>query len=47
MVLQVTSYILLHRPDEAELFAKSAQNAYEQFRDKAALCRSMPVCLSF
>ncbi|KAB1212797.1 Serine protease SPPA, chloroplastic [Morella rubra] len=30
------------RPDEAELFAKSAQNAYEQFRDKAALCRSMP-----
>ncbi|KAJ6868549.1 serine protease SPPA [Populus alba x Populus x berolinensis] len=33
------------RPDEAELFAKSAQNAYEQFRDKAAFSRSMPVCL--
>ncbi|KAI9381056.1 hypothetical protein POPTR_015G047500v4 [Populus trichocarpa] len=31
------------RPDEAELFAKSAQNAYEQFRDKAAFSRSMPV----
>ncbi|KAH8487296.1 hypothetical protein H0E87_026027 [Populus deltoides] len=30
------------RPDEAELFAKSAQNAYEQFRDKAAFSRSMP-----
>ncbi|XP_022737702.1 serine protease SPPA, chloroplastic-like isoform X2 [Durio zibethinus] len=29
--------------DEAELFAKSAQNAYKQFRDKAALSRSMPV----
>lgn len=34
-----------YRPDEAELFAKSAQNAYEQFRDKAAFSRSMPVCL--
>ncbi|XP_058768439.1 serine protease SPPA, chloroplastic-like [Vicia villosa] len=31
------------RPDEAELFAKSAQNAYKQFRDKAALSRSMTV----
>ncbi|KAK8507050.1 hypothetical protein V6N13_069843 [Hibiscus sabdariffa] len=31
------------RPDEAELFAKSAQNAYKQFRDKAAFSRSMPV----
>lgn len=29
------------RPDEAELFAKSAQNAYKQFRDKAAFSRSM------
>lgn len=31
------------RPDEAELFANSAQNAYKQFRDKAALSRSMTV----
>ncbi|KAK7327695.1 hypothetical protein VNO77_21783 [Canavalia gladiata] len=31
------------RPDEAELFAKSAQHAYKQFRDKAALSRSMSV----
>ncbi|KAM7280236.1 hypothetical protein ACFE04_007370 [Oxalis oulophora] len=31
------------RPDEAELFAKSAENAYKQFRDKAAFSRSMPV----
>ncbi|XP_057736900.1 serine protease SPPA, chloroplastic [Arachis stenosperma] len=31
------------RPDEAELFAKSAQHAYKQFRDKAALSRSMTV----
>ncbi|KAK6261798.1 hypothetical protein QUC31_007614 [Theobroma cacao] len=31
------------RLDEAELFAKSAQNAYKQFRDKAAFSRSMPV----
>lgn len=31
------------RPDEAELFAKSAQNAYRQFRDKAAFSRSMTV----
>ncbi|KAK5805279.1 hypothetical protein PVK06_032932 [Gossypium arboreum] len=31
------------RPDEAELFEKSAQNAYKQFRDKAAFSRSMPV----
>ncbi|XP_020239250.1 serine protease SPPA, chloroplastic [Cajanus cajan] len=31
------------RPDEAELFAKSAQHAYKQFRDKAALSRSMAV----
>ncbi|XP_047337712.1 serine protease SPPA, chloroplastic [Impatiens glandulifera] len=29
------------RPDEAELFAESAQNAYQQFRDKAAFSRSM------
>ncbi|CAI9754118.1 unnamed protein product [Fraxinus pennsylvanica] len=29
--------------DEAELFAKSAQNAYKQFRDKAAFSRSMTV----
>ncbi|XP_058112382.1 serine protease SPPA, chloroplastic isoform X1 [Magnolia sinica] len=31
------------RPDEAELFAKSARNAYRQFRDKAAFSRSMTV----
>ncbi|KAM7479781.1 hypothetical protein LguiA_027994 [Lonicera macranthoides] len=31
------------RPDEAELFAKSAQNAYKQFRDKAASSREMSV----
>ncbi|XP_010257856.1 PREDICTED: serine protease SPPA, chloroplastic [Nelumbo nucifera] len=31
------------RPDEAKLFAKSAQNAYKQFRDKAAFSRSMDV----
>lgn len=31
------------RPEEAELFAKSAQYAYTQFRDKAAYSRSMPV----
>ncbi|XP_057439776.1 serine protease SPPA, chloroplastic-like [Lotus japonicus] len=31
------------RPDEAALFAKSAQHAYKQFRDKAALSRSMAV----
>ncbi|XP_021761285.1 serine protease SPPA, chloroplastic-like [Chenopodium quinoa] len=31
------------RPEEAELFAKSAQHAYTQFRDKAAYSRSMPV----
>ncbi|XP_019189797.1 PREDICTED: serine protease SPPA, chloroplastic [Ipomoea nil] len=31
------------RPDEAELFEKSAQNAYKQFRDKAAFSRSMSV----
>ncbi|XP_028101121.1 serine protease SPPA, chloroplastic-like [Camellia sinensis] len=30
-------------PDEVELFAKSAQNAYKQFRDKAAYSRSMTV----
>ncbi|CAN6578014.1 unnamed protein product [Malus baccata var. baccata] len=34
------------RPEEAEIFAKSAQNAYKQFRDKAALSRSMTVCWS-
>ncbi|KAK1292292.1 hypothetical protein QJS10_CPB17g00481 [Acorus calamus] len=33
----------LSRPDEAELFAKGAQNAYKQFRDKAASSRSMTV----
>ncbi|KAK1268512.1 hypothetical protein QJS04_geneDACA006755 [Acorus gramineus] len=33
----------LCRPDEAELFAKGAQNAYKQFRDKAASSRSMTV----
>ncbi|KAK7265072.1 hypothetical protein RJT34_32688 [Clitoria ternatea] len=31
------------RPDEAELFSKSAQHAYKQFRDKAAFSRSMTV----
>ncbi|KAK2411468.1 serine protease SPPA, chloroplastic [Trifolium repens] len=31
------------RPHEAELFAKSAQNIYKQFRDKAAFSRSMTV----
>nr|CAB3447801.1 unnamed protein product [Digitaria exilis] len=31
------------RPDEAELFEKSAQNAYVLFRDKAAMSRSMSV----
>ncbi|KAA8542341.1 hypothetical protein F0562_023523 [Nyssa sinensis] len=31
------------RSDKAELFAKSAQNAYKQFRDKAAFSRSMTV----
>ncbi|WVZ73847.1 hypothetical protein U9M48_022105 [Paspalum notatum var. saurae] len=31
------------RPDEAELFEKSAQNAYALFRDKAAMSRSMSV----
>ncbi|KAK2411466.1 serine protease SPPA, chloroplastic [Trifolium repens] len=31
------------RPHEAELFAKKAQNIYKQFRDKAALSRSMTV----
>uniref|UniRef100_F6GTF9 Peptidase S49 domain-containing protein n=1 Tax=Vitis vinifera TaxID=29760 RepID=F6GTF9_VITVI len=31
------------RPDEAELFAKSAWNAYKQFRDKTAFSRSMAV----
>ncbi|XP_024170321.1 serine protease SPPA, chloroplastic isoform X1 [Rosa chinensis] len=29
------------KPEEAELFAKSAQNSYKQFRDKAASSRSM------
>ncbi|XP_074579698.1 serine protease SPPA, chloroplastic-like isoform X1 [Curcuma longa] len=33
----------LLRPDEAELFAKSTQYAYKQFRDKAALSRSMTI----
>ncbi|GMG99908.1 hypothetical protein Nepgr_001748 [Nepenthes gracilis] len=31
------------RPDEADLFAKSAEYAYKLFRDKAAYSRSMPV----
>ncbi|KAK9105356.1 hypothetical protein Scep_022200 [Stephania cephalantha] len=31
------------RPDEAELFRKSAEHAYRQFRDKAAFSRSMTV----
>nr|ATB19551.1 putative SPPA1 [Cupressus duclouxiana] len=31
------------RPDEEELFARSAQNAYKQFRDKAAFSREMSV----
>ncbi|CAI9113400.1 OLC1v1013996C1 [Oldenlandia corymbosa var. corymbosa] len=31
------------RSDEAELFAKLAQNLYDQFRDNAAVSRSMPV----
>ncbi|KAF3331460.1 Serine protease SPPA [Carex littledalei] len=31
------------RPDEAELFAKSTQHIYKQFRDKAAFSRSMDV----
>lgn len=31
------------RPDEEELFVRSAQNAYSQFRDKAAYSRSMTV----
>jgi len=31
------------RPDEAELFEKSAQNAYALFRDKAAMSRSMSI----
>ncbi|KAG6481123.1 hypothetical protein ZIOFF_057716 [Zingiber officinale] len=31
------------RPDEAELFAKSTQYAYKQFRDKAASSRSMTI----
>jgi hypothetical protein len=36
-----------YRPHEAELFAKKAQNIYKQFRDKAALSRSMTVCSKF
>ncbi|CAH1428250.1 unnamed protein product [Lactuca virosa] len=31
------------RPDEEKLFAESAQNAYQQFRNKAAFSRSMSV----
>nr|ATB19565.1 putative SPPA1 [Thuja plicata] len=31
------------RPDEEELFARSTQNAYKQFRDKAAFSRAMSV----
>ncbi|RHN65126.1 putative peptidase S49, ClpP/crotonase-like domain-containing protein [Medicago truncatula] len=31
------------RPDEAELFAKRAQHIYKQFRDNAALSRSMTI----
>lgn len=40
-------YLFLYRPDEAELFAKSAQHIYIQFRDKAALSRSLTVCFGF
>jgi hypothetical protein len=29
--------------DEAALFDRSAQFAYESFRDKAAACRKMPI----
>lgn len=38
-------FLFIGRPDEAELFAKFAQHAYKQFRDKAAFSRSMTVCL--
>ncbi|PON61658.1 Peptidase S [Parasponia andersonii] len=31
------------KPDEAELFSRSAERAYHQFRDKAAFSRSMSV----
>lgn len=31
------------RPEEAELFKKSAENAYSKFRDKAAFSRSMTI----
>lgn len=41
------SLSLKYRPHEAELFAKSAQNFYKQFRDKAAFSRSMTVCFKF
>ncbi|KAG8388005.1 hypothetical protein BUALT_Bualt02G0080100 [Buddleja alternifolia] len=34
------------RADEAELFAKRAQDMYERFRNKAAFSRSMTVCYS-
>jgi protease-4 len=30
-------------PEESELFDRSAQHAYESFRDKAAGSRGMPV----
>ncbi|XP_061995359.1 serine protease SPPA, chloroplastic-like isoform X2 [Rosa rugosa] len=33
----------LQRLEEAELFAKSAQNSYKQFRDKAASSKSMTI----
>ncbi|KAL6633618.1 hypothetical protein ACP70R_026289 [Stipagrostis hirtigluma subsp. patula] len=36
-------YNCCHGSDEAELFEKSAQNAYALFRDKAAMSRSMSV----
>lgn len=37
------SFSAIYRPDEAELFSKSVQHAYKQFRDKAAFSRSMTV----
>lgn len=37
---------LIYRDDEAEHFAKRAQDMYNQFRDKAAVSRSMTVCYS-
>ncbi|MED6110183.1 hypothetical protein PIB30_040599 [Stylosanthes scabra] len=39
----LNSLLLTRRPHEAELFAKSSQRVYKQFRQKAALSRSMTV----